>query len=87
MKWREQNQVIIQREKEASDLEASKRENKQLQRRLAEVEEERKILHLPWQAVPGKNDQYIFTEKRMRYKFIREHRQKFTERLRNSPSC
>lgn len=32
---------------EASDFEAAKREIKRLQRRLAEVKEEREILHLP----------------------------------------
>ncbi len=67
-------QVISQEEKqarfEASDFEAAKREIKLLQRWLAEVEEEREILK--------KNDQYLFTEKRMRYKFIREHRQEFS---------
>jgi len=48
VKWRDRYQVIIQGEKqihlEASDLEAAKREIKRLQRRLAEVEEEREIL-------------------------------------------
>jgi transposase len=48
VKWRDRYQVITQGEKqihlEASDLEAAKREIKRLQRRLAEVEEEREIL-------------------------------------------
>ena len=47
-KWRDRYQVITQGENqihlEASDLEAAKREIKRLQRRLAEVEEEREIL-------------------------------------------
>ena len=48
VKWRDRYQVITQGEKqihlEASDLEAATREIKRLQRRLAEVEEEREIL-------------------------------------------
>ena len=48
VKWRDRYQVITQGENqihlEASDLEAAKREIKRLQRRLAEVEEEREIL-------------------------------------------
>jgi len=48
VKWRDRYQVITQGEKqihlEARDLEAAKREIKRLQRRLAEVEEEREIL-------------------------------------------
>ena len=48
VKWRDRYQVISQGEKqahlEASDIEAAKREIKRLQRRLAEVEEEREIL-------------------------------------------
>ena len=48
VKWRDRYQVIAQGENqihlEASDLEAAKREIKRLQRRLAEVEEEREIL-------------------------------------------
>jgi transposase len=48
VKWRDRYQVITQGETqahlEASDLEAAKREIKRLQRRLAEVEEEREIL-------------------------------------------
>lgn len=48
VKWRDRYQIITQGEKqihlEASDLEAAKREIKRLQRRLAEVEEEREIL-------------------------------------------
>jgi transposase len=48
VKWRDRYQVISQGEKqahlEASDFEAAKREIKRLQRRLAEVEEEREIL-------------------------------------------
>jgi len=46
---------------EASDFEAAQREIKRLQRRLAEVEEEREILHLPWRAVPGKKTINIFS--------------------------
>jgi transposase len=48
VKWRDRYQVISQGEQqmhlEASDFEAAKREIKRLQRRLAEVEEEREIL-------------------------------------------
>jgi transposase len=48
VKWRDRYQVITQGETqahlEASDFEAAKREIKRLQRRLAEVEEEREIL-------------------------------------------
>jgi len=51
VKWRDQYQIISQGQNqihlEASDFEAAKREIKQVQRRLAEVEEEREILHLP----------------------------------------
>ena len=47
-KWRERYQVISQGAEqvhlEASDFEAAKREIRRLQRRLAEVEEEREIL-------------------------------------------
>ena len=48
VKWRDRYQVITQGEHqsllETSDFEAAKREIKRLQRRLAEVEEEREIL-------------------------------------------
>ena len=48
VKWRDRYQVITQGETqahlEASDFEAAKYEIKRLQRRLAEVEEEREIL-------------------------------------------
>ena len=48
VKWRDRYQVIAKDEEQAylalSDLEAAKREIKRLQRRLAEVEEEREIL-------------------------------------------
>jgi transposase len=48
VKWRDRYQVISQGENqiclEASDFEAAKHEIKQLQKRLAEVEEEREIL-------------------------------------------
>ena len=48
VKWRDRYQVIsqgdMQARLEASDFEAAKREIKRLQRRLAEVEEEREIL-------------------------------------------
>jgi transposase len=48
VEWRDRYQVITQGEHqshlEASDLEAAKREIKRLQRRLAEVKEEREIL-------------------------------------------
>ena len=48
VKWRDRYQVITQGENqahlEASDMEAARREIKQLRRRLAEVEEEREIL-------------------------------------------
>jgi len=48
VKWRNRYQIIFQGEHqihlEASDFEAAKREIKRLQRRLAEVEEEREIL-------------------------------------------
>jgi transposase len=48
VKWRDRYQVISkdaeQAHLELSDLEAPKRDNKRLQRRLAEVEEEREIL-------------------------------------------
>ncbi len=48
VKWRDRYQVIStginQEHLEASDFEAAKREIKRLQRRLAEVEEEREIL-------------------------------------------
>ena len=48
VKWRDRYQVISQGDTqarlEASDFEAAKREIKRLQRRLAEVEEEREIL-------------------------------------------
>jgi transposase-like protein len=48
VKWRDRYQVIAQGENqahlEASDMEAARREIKQLRRRLAEVEEEREIL-------------------------------------------
>ena len=49
VKWRDRYQVIAQGEKqahlEASDFEAAKREIKRLQRRLAEVDEERENLN------------------------------------------
>ena len=48
VKWRDRYQIIAQGENqahlEASDIEAARREIKQLRRRLAEVEEEREIL-------------------------------------------
>jgi transposase-like protein len=48
VKWRDRYQVISQDAEQAhlalSDMEAAKREIKRLQRRLAEVEEEREIL-------------------------------------------
>ncbi len=48
VKWRDRYQVISKEAKqvnlELSDMEAAKREIKRLQRRLAEVEEEREIL-------------------------------------------
>jgi len=48
VKWRDRYQVISKEAKQAnlelSDTEAAKREIKRLQRRLAEVEEEREIL-------------------------------------------
>jgi len=48
VKWRDRYQVISKEAKQAnlelSDMEAAKREIKRLQRRLAEVEEEREIL-------------------------------------------
>ena len=48
VKWRDRYQVVSQGENqihlEASDFEAAKREIKRLQKRLAEVEEEREIL-------------------------------------------
>jgi len=48
VKWRDRYQVISKDAEQAhlalSDMEAAKREIKQLQRRLAEVEEEREIL-------------------------------------------
>ena len=51
VKWRDRYQVISQGDTqarlEARDFEAAKRELKRLQSRLAEVEEEREILHLP----------------------------------------
>ena len=58
VKWRDRYQVISQGEKqahlEASDFEAAKREIKRLQRRLAEVEEEREILKKQSTSSPGK---------------------------------
>jgi len=67
VKWRDRYPVISQGEKqihlEASDFEAAKREIQRLQKRLAEVEEEREILHLPWRAVPGKKTINIFSRK------------------------
>ena len=48
VKWRDRYQVITKEAEQAhlelSDMEAAKREIKRLQRRLAEVEEEREIL-------------------------------------------
>jgi transposase len=48
VKWRDRYQVITREAEQAhlelSDMEAAKREIKRLQRRLAEVEEEREIL-------------------------------------------
>jgi transposase-like protein len=48
VKWRDRYQVISKEAKQAnlelSDMEAAKREIKRLQRRLADVEEEREIL-------------------------------------------
>jgi transposase len=67
VKWRDRYQVISKEAEQAhlalSDMEAAKRGIKRLQRRLAEVEEEREILHLPWRAVPGKKTINIFSRK------------------------
>jgi hypothetical protein len=64
VKWRARYQVISQEEQqmhlETSDFKTAKREIKRLQRRLAEVEEKREILHLPWRAVPGKKRSIYF---------------------------
>jgi len=67
VKWRDRYQVISKDAEQAhlalSDMEAAKREIQRLRRRLAEVEEECEILHLPWRAVPGKKTINIFSRK------------------------
>jgi transposase-like protein len=67
LKWRHRYQVVSSENQAPrlapSDLEAAKREIQRLERELAEVAEEREILHLPWRAVPGKKVVNIFSRK------------------------
>ena len=67
VKWRARYQAVRKGGQEAylepSDLEGAKAEIKRLRRELAQAQEERDILHLPWRAVPGKKAVNIFARK------------------------
>jgi transposase len=64
-RWRRQYKLVKngnqEKRLEPSDLEAARAEIRRLQRQLAETQEERDILHLPWRAVPGKKAINIFS--------------------------
>lgn len=83
MKWRNRYQILEKEGEPAqlvpSDLEAAQVEIRLLQRELANAEDEREILHLPWRSVPGeKSTPYFLSKKRLKYTFIAAHEKEFS---------